>query len=201
MFYDFSKKFTDLLETIPLSRYEKDVIISRYLKIVKDTENEYLFAKITFNILTNIITIFGVLSTCLLGIYKSLPAETYAATVIFWIIFAFSVCLTLANKWLSTFNIQKKYVLGVSSIEKLHNEGWCFLEGIEHYNGINDMTNKYKLFCSRIEKIRMKLVANMPELSSNTPAEEILATGRPDKYAVVCSTPVDDEVEIILNPE
>lgn len=173
----FKKRYTKLLNDLPLARYERNIISERYVRIVSAAENDYRRTCILYIILTNLITISGVFIVGLLSIEKMSDIDVTSAKVIFWIVWSLSILLTLANKWLYSFNIHKKYVLNIAILEKLYSEGWLFAAGVGRYKKYVDCSDRFKLFCTRIEKLKMKSLESMPEMESHDIANEILATG------------------------
>src|SRR3989344_4574169 len=96
----FKTKYKRLLEALPLSRYEKDIVKQRYLSIVIRAEIDYRRTCILYIILTNTITISGVLITGFVSLNKMDIISDTAANVFFWIVWVLSIILTLSNKWL-----------------------------------------------------------------------------------------------------
>jgi hypothetical protein len=162
---------------MPLSRFEKDIIKHRYIDVVTHAENDYRRTCIMFILLTNIISIAGVFITGLISLDRLEIINENAGTALFWIVWSLSISLTLSNKWLYSFNIHKKYVLNVTTLEKFYTEGWSFVSGIDRYKNLSDYNARFKLFCTRVERIKMKSLESMPEIESNELASEILATG------------------------
>lgn len=183
----FKERYSKLLEGLPLAKYEKNIIIERYIRIVVSAENNYRRTRIFYILLTNTITIAGVLITGLISIDKMDIIDKYVAEILFWIVWSLSIILTLSNKWLYSFNIHKKYVLNTVVMEKLYSEGWMFASGIGRYSKCADYSMRFKLFCARIEKIKTKSLENMPELEAYDAANDILATGSP---SVSVETPI-----------
>ncbi|SIP86069.1 Protein of unknown function DUF4231 [Pacmanvirus A23] len=179
----FKTRYKRLLEATPLTQYEKDIINERYIRIVTRAELDYRRTCIMYILLTNIITVSGVLITGFVSLNKVGIVGDTASNVFFWIVFVLSVVLTLSNKFLYSFNIHKKYVLNIVILEKFYSEGWSFISGINRYAHCADYTAQFKLFCSRIERIKLKSLENLPEMNSNNNPADILATG---------STPVAD---------
>ncbi len=173
----FAAKFTKLLENLELSRYEKDIILSRFVQVVQHTENQYLRTRLLFLILVQLITIAGVFIAALTPLEKVSWMPPTGSMVIFWIVWSLAIALTLANKWLYAFNIHKKYVLNIIVLEKFYSEGWSFLSGIGHYQNCPLLSDRYMLFCSRIEKLKLKSLENLPELENSNAMNEFLATG------------------------
>ena len=176
----FKTRFSKLLDAMPLSRFEKNIIKYRYIDVVTNAENDYRRTCIMFILLTNIISIAGVFITGLISLDRLKIINENAGTALFWIVWSLSISLTLSNKWLYSFNIHKKYVLNVTILEKFYTEGWSFVSGIDRYKNLTDYNARFKLFCARVERIKMKSLESMPEMESNESVSEILATGPAD---------------------
>lgn len=174
----FKTRYLKMLEGMPLARFEKDIIIERYVNVVTEVENDYMWTRILYNLLTNVITLAGVLITVSMPLDKidAIGASTQSA--LFWTAFALSIILNLSNKWLTAFNINKKYVLNIATLEKFHTEGWSFMAGIGRYKQ-TDISLRFKLFCARVEQIKMKSLESMPEMESADGASGILGTSAP----------------------
>lgn len=168
----FSKKFKIAIES--LSYHQQKVIIYRYLDMVEEAEHEYRKIKIFYIIFTNVVTVAGVLITGLISLDKINLISSTFAEILFWIVWALSILLTLANKLIYSFNIHKKYVISYATLEKFYSEGWMFIAGIGRYNTIN-LDKKFKLFCTRIELIKFKSIESLPEVETNDEAGDILA--------------------------
>lgn len=182
-FFDtsFKKKYTDSLERLPLGRFEKDLIIYRYVDIVVSTENSYRWTCLLYVVLSNIITIAGVLIAAFVSFDKIFGNCNNVVTGFFWVVWGLSIALTLANKWLYSFNVHKKYVLNKAVLEKFYSEGWSFLAGIGRYGKLESLDNRFALFYARIEKIKLKSIESAPGMETSEIASEILAAGSNEK--------------------
>jgi hypothetical protein len=161
-----------------LNNIQKEYIVERYVDLVSHAESDYRRTVFLFIVLTNIITISGVMITALVSL-DSINADdiTGRNSIIFWIVWTMSIALTLANKWLYSFSIDKKYVLNHSTLEKLYNEGWTFLSGVGKYRKHDDLDVRFKVFCTRVEKIRMKSVESLSSIEFADSAD-ILGEGK-----------------------
>lgn len=176
MLSTFKSKYSKLVDSMTLSRFQKDIIRDRYIHVVSKAESDYRRTTILFLLFTNLITVSGVLITAFVSFDKLNWIDQDTARIIFWVIWSLSIMLTLSNKWLYSFNIHKKYVLNIVILEKLYSEGWSYLAGIGKYKKCVDYDERFKLFCHRIEKIKMKSLESMPEMESSD-FNDILATG------------------------
>jgi len=156
---------------------QKHIIESRYLSVVESTEKQYNRVRISYYALTNIVTIAGVLLTALNPLTKMEWIGDTGDMIIFWIIWALAIMLTLSNKWLYAFNIPKKYILNIVTLEKFRSEGWLFIAKVGRYAECDTHDERFVLFCERVEKIKDKAVESTPEMSFSGAAGEILATG------------------------
>lgn len=157
----FSTQFLELLHGVPLSDFDKEIIKSRYIDVVKNIEMDFRLNRLAFFILTNAITIAGVLITGLVSLDKLTFIDGRTAQGVFWTVWTLSIIVTLSNKWLYSFSIAKKYVTNATVLEKLYSEGWQFLAGIDKYKYCMTIDERFKLFCTRIEKLKLKSVENM----------------------------------------
>lgn len=174
---NFEERYFKLLSELPLGPFERDLIKERYVNIVINAERDYRRTYTLYLILSNIITISGVLITAFVSFDKLTTQCESSVSAYFWIIWTLSILLTLANKWLHTFSIHKKYVLGIVMLEKLYSEGWSFLAGIDKYRRKN-YSQRFRYFCTRVEKIKLKSIENMPEMDSSEAVTELLASGQ-----------------------
>jgi hypothetical protein len=197
----FSTQFTLLLDKLPLSRFEKDIIKARFINAVSDLEMRYYKVRVLFIVLIQLITIAGVVIAALSPLQKASWITPAGETAIFWIIWALAIALTLANKWLYVFNVHKKYVLNIIVLEKYYSEGWSFLSSIGHYQSLNNWQEKHSLFCTRIEKIKLKSLENIPELEHGGYVNELLATGESNRNMVLKpqEEAIDNKDDVSLN--
>lgn len=172
----FKTQFNKTLDNLSLSNFEKDIICRRYLDIVAKMESDYMRVCILYVTLTSIVALSSVLVTMVSPFEKIVGMPPVLGTIIFWGGWGLSFILTVANKWLLFGNYGKKYVLNWVLLEKYRNEGWSFASGINKYKNCVDMSAKFRLFCARVERIKMKSMEIMPEIETNE-VNEILSTG------------------------
>lgn len=170
-FYEnFSHEFSPRIEELPITQEEKRIISGRYLPMVEEAEINDTRGTFLFNVLTNAITVFGVMITALVSIERaSVVTHTDA---IFWSIWTMSIALTIANRWVSSYNVHKKYILARVVVEKLKTEGWQFIAGIDKYKNVQDPTERFKLFMTRIEKINQRLVQALASINDGSNATQ-----------------------------
>lgn len=199
----FSIRFSVLLDALPLSRLEKEIVRQRYLKIVEIAESEYRVTQILFLLLSNVITIASVLITA----FVSFDRMSTGNSALLWTTWGLSIALTLANKWMYSFNINKKYVLNVAFLQKLHSEGWCFVAGTGRYDEL-DYGSRFKVFCQRIEKLKLKCIESMPEMSSADSVGEMLAAASANavtqsreipREGILEDNMADDSTDFVIN--
>jgi len=163
----FKRDFIPLVDKLPISKYEKDIIRDRYINMVVEAERSNARIYVLWYLLTNVVTVSGVLITGLLSIDKSAYVPDSSAEGLFWFIWSLSIALTLANKWLYSFNVHKKFILNSLVLDKLYTEGWAYVAGIGKYMKAPDHTSRHKLFCARIERIKTKSTEVMSEINGN----------------------------------
>jgi hypothetical protein len=190
----FRKHYVSLVDALPLTDLEKDIIKDRYMDIVTAAEEARQRTNYVYTILTNIITISGVLITAFVS-FNKLSTENDEVTQIFlWVVWCLGIILTVANKWLYVFNVPRNYILNVVLLEKLYTEGWSFVSGIGRYKTDNHGL-RFRLFCSRIEKIKLKSLECMPEMEYTEVVNDILTAGSgtdPQKKVRLSTDNIDD---------
>lgn len=172
---NFQNNFPKLLETMTLSRVQKEIIRARYIDMVSDAESDYRRTWLAYMILTNLITISGVLIAALIPIEHLGWISSTGSLVVFWIVWSLAIVLTLSNKTVHSFNILKKYVLNTITLQKLYCEGWSFISGVDRYKKCVTIDDRFLLFCSRVEKIKTKSLESIPEMEYDNTV--ILASG------------------------
>ena len=128
-------------------------IKNRYMQLVSTTESDYRRTTVLFMLLTNIITIAGILITALVSIN-----QVYTGTLrdpIFWITWSLTILVTISNKILYAYGIDKKYIINYSMQERLKAEGWKFADKVGIYDGLSG-EESYRLFVLRIEEIQAR---------------------------------------------
>lgn len=161
---NFQNNFPKLLETTTLSRLQKEIIRARYIDMVLDAESDYRRTWLAYIVLTNLITISGVLIAALIPIEHLGWISSTGSLVVFWIVWSLAIVLTLSNKMVHSFNILKKYVLNTITLQKLYCEGWSFISGVDRYKKCATVDDRFILFCSRVEKIKTKSLESIPEM-------------------------------------
>jgi hypothetical protein len=149
-----------------ISPPRKGIIKSRYIGMVNAAERDYRRVYIMYLIFTNLITISGVMITALISLGELSWLSPTGSMVIFWLTWVLGISLTLANKWIYTFNVHKKYVLNSVLLEKLYNEGWSFISGIGRYSTCANDDEKFLKFCTRVEKLKVKSIEPMMEMEA-----------------------------------
>jgi predicted nucleic acid-binding Zn ribbon protein len=167
---NFCSKFMLLLDKMEITPYQKETIKSRFVTEVYEIEFDYARSVLLFIGLTNLVTIAGILITSFTTLTKAVTVSEYWQDVLTWMTWALSLTLTLANGWLTTFGIYKKYVLNDVTLEKMYNEGWSFIAGVNRYEKLS-MDERVVTFCSKVEQIITK--TTIKQLSDNTAGVDV----------------------------
>lgn len=200
---NFSSKFVYLLDQMEITPFQKEMIKSRFVTEVNEIEFDYARSVVLFIGLTNLVTVAGILITSFTTLTKATNLDLYWQNVLSWLVWMLSLMLTLANGWLTTFGIYKKYVLCDVTLEKMYNEGWSFIAGVNRYDKLS-LDDRCNVFCSKIEQIITK--TTIKQLSDNTagvnvhevlevenPAEKQSANGLSVENSTVVGTAVLSE--------
>lgn len=161
----FENRFVSLLEKLPITDFQRENIKSRYVREVIDIETDYRRSVILFIGLTNLITISGILVTSLTSLTKAVSVGSYWQDTLQWVVFALGLSLTLANGWMTTFGIYKRYVINDVTLGKMYTEGWAFLAGVNRYELV-PINERVDIFTAKIEQIITK--TTIVQMGDNT---------------------------------
>jgi hypothetical protein len=176
----FKYRFNKILNNLPLTTNQRNVIIFRYVNIVSSLEVSYYINSFIFNILTWLITLGSIATSVTAAVGKNNSQDINSP--IYWAVVITPLIVAFSNKWLYIFNVHKKYLESIKTLEKLYSEGWSFAAGVGIYSD-GDYTAKFMLFCTRVENIKLKTTKIMLNIKSND--------GTGDSSAVVAE---DDNV-------
>lgn len=164
----FGARFMRVADNLEVTDLERAIIKDRYVEIVSEADADYNRTTALFIILSNLITIGGVLLISFLTLQKATNLSKDVTDIIFWINFVLSILVTVSNKTLYSFNIPRKYILNILTLEKYKSEGWTFVAGNGYYQHAKNMRERVKLFASRIEKIKIKSIALLTSVESSS---------------------------------
>lgn len=174
----FQRKFLKVLDGTNVSRQQKLIIKERYLSVVTSAEYQYRFASITYILFNNITTLCGILISAFVSFDQGgASSDNSVKSAFLWTVWILGILLAVSNGLLNVFNINKKYVLNYAILEKLYSEGWSFVTGINKYSKFMDTETRFKLFCERIEKIKLKAIGTMQDDGGRGEMDDILSTG------------------------
>jgi hypothetical protein len=147
------------IDAMPLINSQKNVIKDRFVTIVEEEKKAYRRNKIIYTACRFFITIGSVASVLTVMVGDNIDLTDSQKTILAWITVALNVMNVIANTIMSD-GLSKKYVLSESLVEKLQSEGWSFITGTKSYDGVDDISERFRVFVARIEKIKLKSVEN-----------------------------------------
>jgi hypothetical protein len=160
--------FQNVMEHIELSFAQKQIIQSRYLRILENFQKRTRNHSIIYFIGHFIVTVGSLFVPALLSIQNSGSNYTFNITnftvQIYWATFIISLMVTVCNGILALFKIDKKYYFLNTTLERLRSEGWQYFGLTGRYSGhlignqIPTHQNQFVFFIHYIEKIKMKQV-------------------------------------------
>ncbi len=162
-------KFTihEIMHDIDLGETDKQIIMHRYVDEVVKSECVSSFICIFYYVLRFSISIGGVLITSLLLLEKVSFIDSTAALAIFWVCWALSLIISMANECIYAFAIDKKFFVNTLILEKLKSEGWQFMELAGKYRKYKTHREAFKHFVTRIEKLKIANVIHNLESSEH----------------------------------
>lgn len=153
-------EFDAILEGKPLLTAEQKAIIrARYIGLVLEAETAQWRAGLAHHIFGNAIMIAGVVLAALIPLAEFIGDD--GSIAVFWVNWALALSIAILGGFMRLFNVSKKYVLGMTSLEKMRAEGWLFLSEIGRYAKNPD--DNFWMFCGRIEKIKDGVVSKIAD--------------------------------------
>jgi len=181
----------DFLEAVrnidDYSRVDELIIQGRFIAVVSKAEKEARLTSILYYLMTNMITVGGIIIVSLLAIVKLEGVSDEASTVLHWLSWTIAAIVSIGNKLLYEFSIPKKFITYARTREKFYSEAWSLVSAIGHYENIDSGRERLQLFYSRIEKIKTKMVDNVlvdvdrnavDKLGLSTSIDRLVGAGR-----------------------
>ena len=187
----FKHTYMEVLERTHYTSQQKLIIKRRYVEVVVSAQSHYTYMRFAYFLFTIAMTLCGVLVASFAS-FERISSNITNSTVdgaFVWVIWALGIIIAVCGNLLHVLNIPKKYVLNRVILGKLQSEGWLFVSGVGRYATIFNLDDRFKLFCTRVEKIRMKAIETMPEMGASGEANDILSSGFDDSARDVEPTP------------
>jgi hypothetical protein len=158
--------FQNILEHLPLTKVQIQIIQSRYIAVVEHMRKRVRMYSRMFYLGHTMITVGSLFVPALLSIQNSnyTTTENAFSSQIYWATFIISLLVTICNGMLALFKIDKKYYFLNTTLERLRTEGWQYMGLTGRYSGhlLNGIVpthqNQFVFFTHQIEKIKMKQV-------------------------------------------
>ena len=144
------KKILDIIQTLKIDQYQKDVFELHYLPIMYSYQRRALFYAAVFHTSRAIVTIGSI----------TVPALLSLTDVDKWLTWSISLAVSICNGILTLFKIDKKYYSLNTTWRILESEGWQYIALTGRYSRPEPQTHlsQFTAFCLAVEKIRMAQV-------------------------------------------
>ena len=148
-----SKKILDIVQTLKIDQYQKEVFELHYLPILYAYKRRAKFYAAVFHLSRAIVTIGSI----------TVPALLSLTDVDKWLTWSISLAVSICNGILTLFKIDKKYYSLNTTYCVLESEGWQYISLTGRYGrpkGPESSTHatQFTAFCLAVEKIRMAQV-------------------------------------------
>jgi hypothetical protein len=170
MFKENDEEFIKILRSInELSDQQIRIIEVRYLNVLTEYRKRIGLYDFLYHFSRVFISLGGVAVPALLSIQS--PGQV-SSVALYWFTWIISLAVTIIHNITNIFRFDKKYQGIHSTIEKLHSEGWRYLQLSGRYSTHNSQpvsnhANQYLHFVNTIEKIKTKQI----ESEYNAPSE------------------------------
>jgi hypothetical protein len=187
-------RFCTSLDKIQLHDTNKEIIRLRYLPILRTLQKRATNYSIIYYTGHIIITVGSLFVPALLSIQYADTTNNDSFNrafqiQIFWTTWVISLLVTIFNGVLTLFKIDKKYYFLNTMLERVRSEGWQYIQLTGRYSGhlinhnIPTHENQYVFFSHRIEKFKMKQVAEEYFKSEDRKSEEP-TNGQKNEYSI-----------------
>jgi len=170
-FVSFRQKIEPIIDKLDLEPNEKKIIMERYVREVVLFEKKHKQISFFYLIFSFYITIGGVLISSLLILEKTSLIPVVGATILTWITWTISLLISVANKCIDRFNLDKKYILNTRDLEIFKSEGWQYIGLGGRYRRYATHKEAFKPFINKIEHLKIKnAFQNIDYTSGEEPA-------------------------------
>jgi hypothetical protein len=166
--YKDRSNFRNILQELPLTSVQKQIIQTRYLNILENFQRRSRNYSYIFFLGHFIVTVGSLFVPALLSIQNSDKSFTFTgfnfAVQVYWAAFVISLLVTIFNGILTLFKVDKKYYFLNTTLERLRSEGWQYFSLTGRYDGrllknvSPNHSNQFVHFTHYVEKIKMKQV-------------------------------------------
>lgn len=151
--------FERALKELKLSPLNKQILLERYVELLKTLHRQTYRISILFHISRTMITVGSLIVPALLSIQYTNSERS--SLQIYWVTWTISLLVTVCNGLQTLFKLDKHYFHLHTVKEQLISDGWQYLECTGKYSGFftpkekATHENQFVFFCHSIEKIRM----------------------------------------------
>jgi hypothetical protein len=196
------KRIIDMIyKNIDLDNSDKEMLLIRYINIVKKIESKYRKNASCYTMSTLFTGLASILVTAFISINNLKDNSNTISSGIWWLAWSLSLGISLVNMVASFYKWDRKYLLMFRVFYKLEQEMWMFLELVGPYGKKKDIENQKKshklnlsLFYSRIEFIYKKVNDNLLDIEENEQDEKDNST-KPTKLTTSEQQLVDSQTD------
>ena len=167
----FCLLYANVLMTLDLSQTEIKIIENRYLTLIEEFEKLEKNARLSYYISKFIIQTGSLITPAILSI-QHVYGDNSSNNPLYWAAWGTSVGVGLLTNYMSTFKLDKRYLLLDNTLDMLRIEGWQYIELTGKYKSTKDSKathhNRFKHFLHTIETMKRKQV----NAENNMVAEE-----------------------------
>lgn len=160
-------------KNICLDNSDKEILLIRYIGIIKKIENKYNKQSKYYTMSTLFTNISSILVTAFISINNLKDTTSDMTSIIWWLAWTFSLGITLVNTVSAFYKWDRKYLLMFRVFNRIEQEIWLYLELVGPYSSkgtINkalEHKNKIELFLAKIELIYKRVNDNLLDIEEN----------------------------------
>lgn len=156
-----------IIDSLGIRNEDKEMIKKRYVNTVLEAEKDIFWVKKIYALLSFWVTIGGVIIASLILLKEYSFIDSYGKRVLFWFSWIFPLTISMANKTIGLFSLDKKYIMNSAYVEKLKTEGWQYFILSGKYSEFLNHNDGFKKFGSRIERLIINTVSQNLEIDDD----------------------------------
>lgn len=159
---DMSAAFLEL----DITDAQRHILYYRYVSVVDSYERSHCRANFIYTWLRAMVTIGSLVTPALLTVQRD------ATIGVYWLTFALSLVVTIANATTELFSLQKRTHVYWLTFKKLESEGWKYVSSSGKYAG-QTHANSFAAFTTNVETMCAAAVSELA--ASNAPPQLLKA--------------------------
>ena len=167
---NFKRDMSAAFSELDITAAQRHILFYRYVSAVDSYERAHCRANFVYTALRAMVTIGSLVTPALLTVQRD------ATIGVYWLTFALSLVVTIANATTELFSLQKRTRVYWLTFKKLESEGWKYVSSSGKYAG-QTHANSFAAFTTNVETMCAAAVSELA--ASNAPPQLLKAAAAP----------------------